>query len=91
MKTSNSQPGDKNPKAASLLKKEDRPATTGPAAKQEEENKKDKKNKKKHSSALEAAAVARNAVEQVKPGAYRDVDYRHTGTNLSYREEEEGE
>lgn len=43
--------------------------------------------KKRHISALVAASRARSAVAHVNKHAYRDVDFAHTGTNLTYKDE----
>ena len=43
--------------------------------------------KKKRNSALVAASKARSAVSRVNKHAYRDIDFAHTGTNFTYREE----
>lgn len=61
--------------------KSQNPSSAGP------EKGKDKKNRKKNQSALAAASVFRSAVSKVAPHSYKDVDYSHTGTNLSYRDD----
>jgi len=85
MKAPKSTPDKKVCKDDSLSETARQPKNQG-----EKEPDEQKKGRKKHSSAMVAAAAARSAVAQVKPGSYRDVDYMHTGTNVSYHEEQEG-
>lgn len=46
------------------------------------------KTKKKHISALVAASKARSVISHVNKHSYRDIDFSHTGTNLSYHDED---
>lgn len=56
---------------------------------QKENEEKETNKKKKGTSALVAASKARSAVDHVNKHAYSDVDFSHTGTNLTYREGED--
>jgi hypothetical protein len=50
------------------------------------EAKTEKRRKRKYNSAGAAAAKGENAVEQTNATSYKDGNFGHTGSNLTYRE-----
>lgn len=47
-----------------------------------------KSKKKKHKSVSNPSKYIRSAVAHVNRHSYRDTDFIHTGTNISYRDED---